>query len=73
MTIPHPFMPDLSSKSLDDIVKEMNNITGKMRMVRNGSMLEQMRMVLMSYQEEYSKRMAADMERSPKKKGKINE
>jgi hypothetical protein len=68
--IPHPFMPDISSKSLDDIVKEMNNIYVKMRTVRDNNMLGQMRMVLNGYQSEYQKRMQEEAE---KPKGKQKE
>lgn len=64
----HPFMPDLSSKSLDDIVQGMNDIHTKMRTIRNPAVIGQMRMVLTGYQEEYQKRMAQEMERKPKSK-----
>jgi hypothetical protein len=70
MNMVHPFMPDLSGKSLDDIIKEMNDISMEMRSVRNGGLLEQMRMVLTGYQAEYRKRMNEEMERKPKKKDK---
>jgi hypothetical protein len=63
-------MPDLSAKSLDDIVKEMNDIYAKMRNVRNPSLLGQMQMVLQGYRDEYQKRMSQDMERKPKYKTK---
>ena len=63
----HPFMPDLSAKSLDDIVKEMNDIHVKMRGVRNNDLLQQMNMVMNGYREEYQKRMSQEMERSKNK------
>jgi len=66
----HPFMPDLSAKSLDEIVKEMNDIYSKMRSVHNPSLLNQMQMVLQGYRDEYTKRMSQDMERKPKSKNK---
>jgi hypothetical protein len=66
----HPFMPDLKSKSLDDIVKEMNDIYVKMKGVNNGQLLLQMQMVLEGYREEYTKRMSEDMEKKTKNKGK---
>ena len=66
----HPFMPDLSAKSLDEIIKEMNDIYVKMRNVRNPSLLGQMQMVLQGYRDEYTKRMSQDMERKPKSKNK---
>lgn len=66
----HPFMPDLKDKSLDDLVKGINDIYVKMRGVRNSSMLEQMRMVLNGYQAEYQKRLK---EESEKPKGKKKE
>jgi len=66
----HPFMPDLSNKSLDDLIKEQNDIYVKMRSVRNSSMLQQMQMVLQGYKDEYAKRMSQEMERKPKSKNK---
>lgn len=66
----HPFMPDLSNKSLDDLIKEQNDIYVKMRNVRNASMLQQMQMVLQGYRDEYAKRMSQEMERKPKTKHK---
>jgi hypothetical protein len=63
-------MPDLSNKSLDDLIKEQNDIYIKMRGVRNGSMLQQMQMVLQGYRDEYAKRMSQEMERKPKSKNK---
>jgi hypothetical protein len=68
MMMPHPFMPDISSKSLDDLVKGINDIHTKMRTIRNPAVIGQMRMVLASYQEEYQKRMAQEMEHKPKSK-----
>ena len=68
MMMPHPFMPDLSSKSLDDIVKGMNDIYVKMRNIRNPSMLGQMRMVLQGYQDEYAKRMKEETDQKSKSK-----
>ena len=75
MNIVHPFMPNLKDKSLDDLIKEMNNINSKMRMIRDGAMLNQIKMVLTGYQEEYQRRMAEEMERKPKdkKKGRADE
>lgn len=66
----HPFMPDLSNKSLDDLIKEQNDIYVKMRNVRNASILQQMQMVLQGYRDEYAKRMSQEMERKPKTKHK---
>lgn len=64
MNMPHPFMPDLKNKTVEELLKEMNDIFTKMRMVRNPVMVEQMRMVANGYQEEFQKRMAEPMERS---------
>lgn len=66
--MPHPFMPDISNKSLDEIVTEMNNIYVKMRGCRNPALLGQMRMVLQGYQDQYQKRMSEDMTRGKDKK-----
>jgi hypothetical protein len=66
----HPFMPDLSAKSLEDITKEMNDIYVKLRNVRNPGMIGQMQMVLQGYRDEYAKRMNQEMERKPKTKTK---
>lgn len=72
MSMIHPFMPDLSGKSLDDIVKEMNQLHVKMRGVRNQSLLAQMDMVMTGYREEYQKRMSQEMDRSKNKQKKDN-
>jgi hypothetical protein len=66
----HPFMPDLSSKSLDDIVKEMNDIYAKMRGVRNNDLLMQMNMVMEGYRAEYTRRMQQEQEKSSNKSKK---
>jgi hypothetical protein len=68
--MPHPFMPDLSGKSLDDIVKEMNDIYAKMRGVRNNDLLMQMNMVMEGYRAEYTIRMQQEQEKSSNKSKK---
>jgi hypothetical protein len=70
MTFVHPFMPDLSSKSLDDLVKEMNGIYDKMRGQRNAQLINQMQMVLQGYRDEYQKRMSKEMTRGDTRKSK---
>ena len=66
----HPFMPDTKDLSLDEIMKRMNDICGKLRHIRSPAMTQQMRMVLSGYQEEYQKRMTQDLDRKNKNKSK---
>ena len=68
MMMSHPFMPDLNGKSLDELIKEMNDIYVKMRGCRNPALLGQMQMVLQGYQEQYQKRMSEEMTRTKDKK-----
>ena len=73
--MPHPFMPDLSTKSLDDIVKEINGIYEKMRMVSNPMMRQQIQLVLNGYQEAYHKKLAeeANKPKDKKKHGRLKD
>lgn len=56
----HPFINDLSGKSMDDLQNTINELTKKLNYVyrmQNGPMIAQMMMVLESYKVEYSKRI----------------
>jgi hypothetical protein len=56
----HPFINDLSSKSLEDLQNTMAELTKKltfaMRM-QNGPLIHQLQMVLESYRIEHTKKM----------------
>ena len=56
----HPFVNDLSDKSLDDLQKSitdlMNKLTFAYRM-GNGPLIQQLQMVINSYRTEYNKKM----------------
>ena len=56
----HPFINDLSDKSMDDLQNTIQDLTKKLNFVyrqQNGPMIAQMMMVLESYKTEYSKRI----------------
>ena len=56
----HPFINDLSEKSLEDLQNTIQELTKKLTYVyksQNGPMIHQIRMVLESYKAEYGKRM----------------
>ena len=56
----HPFINDLSDKSLEDLQNTIQDLTKKLNFVyrqQNGPMIAQMMMVLESYKAEYSKRI----------------
>lgn len=56
----HPFINDLSEKSLEDLEKTITDLNKKLSFVyrmQNQPMIQQMHMVLESYKTEYSKRM----------------
>lgn len=58
----HPFLPDLSDKSMEDISKTLTDLTGKLNFAyrsQNGAMIHQLNMVIEGYREEYNKRMNA--------------
>jgi hypothetical protein len=58
----HPFISDLSDKSLDDLTKTLTDLQG---------LVNQMQMVIESYQSEYQKRMDA-MYKKQNIEGSIN-
>lgn len=56
----HPFINDLSDKSMEDLQNTIQDLTKKLNFVyrqQNGPMIAQMLMVLDSYKAEYSKRI----------------
>ncbi len=56
----HPFISDLSDKSLDDLQKTVNDLNGKLNFAfrtGNVALIGQLRMVIESYQTEVSKRI----------------
>jgi len=57
----HPLMPNLSEKTTDEIVKEMNDLYTKMRMIQSKpSMANQLNIIVEAYKEEYRKRLLED-------------
>lgn len=56
----HPFISDLSNKSLDELQNTLNDLNKKLTFVlrtQNGPMIGQLRMVIESYHTEYLKRI----------------
>jgi hypothetical protein len=54
-------MPNLSEKTTDEIVKEMNDLYTKMRMIQSKpSMANQLNIIVEAYKEEYRKRLLED-------------
>ena len=56
----HPFMPDISEKTIDELQKSIQDLTSKLTFAhRNGQqfMINQINMVLEGYNTEYAKRM----------------
>lgn len=56
----HPFINDLSDKSMEDLQNTIQDLTKKLNFVyrqQNGPMIAQMLMVLESYKNEYGKRI----------------
>jgi hypothetical protein len=60
MAIPHPFVSDLSDKSLEELQNTIQDLSRKLNFVyktQNGPMINQMLMVIESYKSEYNKRI----------------
>jgi hypothetical protein len=56
----HPFITDLSNKSLEDISKVLSDLNQKLNFAyraQNGAMINQLRMAIESYNTEYKKRI----------------
>jgi hypothetical protein len=70
----HPFINDLSDKSLDDLTKTLTDLQGKLTWARrsmNQPLIHQMQMVIESYNIEYQKRMD-EMYKKQNIEGSIN-
>ena len=70
----HPFISDLSGKTLDELQKAITDLTGKLSFasrIQNGAMLNQLHMILDSYRTEYSHRMD-EMYKKQNLQNKIN-
>lgn len=56
----HPFISDLGSKTLEELQKDISNLTTKLNFAyrtRNEPLMHQIRMALESYQNAYSKKI----------------
>lgn len=56
----HPFVPDLSDKTLEDLQKSISDLNSKLTFAYrtgNGSLIQQINMVLESYRGAYNKKM----------------
>jgi hypothetical protein len=56
----HPFINNLSDKSIDDLSNTLTELTKKLNFAyrtQNGPMIHQLQMVLESYKAEYNKKM----------------
>lgn len=70
----HPFINDLSSKSMEDLQNTIQDLTKKLNFVyrqQNGPMISQMLMILDSYKTEYNKRID-DIHKKQNLTNKIN-
>ena len=65
----HPLMSDLSGKTLDELLEIVNGLHKKMAWLArmgNNAMIQQMRNVVDSYQEEINKRYRAEADAAKK-------
>ena len=56
----HPFISDLSTKSMEDLLKTISELNQKLNFsyrTQNGALINQLKMALESYNNEYKKRM----------------
>lgn len=56
----HPFITDLSDKSLEDLSKTISDLNQKLNFayrMQNGALINQIRMAIESYNGEYKRRM----------------
>jgi hypothetical protein len=56
----HPFVNNLSEKSLEELQKTISDLTGKLTYayrMQNGPLINQLNMALSSYRSAYSKKM----------------
>jgi hypothetical protein len=58
----HPFLPDLSDKTLEELTKTIGDLQGKLNFVyksQNQILIKQLTMVMEGYRTEYQNRMDA--------------
>ena len=70
----HPFITDLSDKSLDELQSVINGLTTKLTFAyrtQNGALIQQLHMAMDSYRAEYNKRMD-ELLNKQKDQNKIN-
>lgn len=70
----HPFIHDLSGKSMEELQNTIQDLTTKLNFVyrsQNGPMIQQMQMVMESYRSEYAKRID-DIYKKQNLQNKIN-
>lgn len=70
----HPFINDLSDKSLDELQTIINGLTTKLTFAyrtQNGPLIQQLHMAMDSYRAEYNKRMDVLLNKQ-NEKNKIN-
>lgn len=56
----HPFITDLSDKSLEDLSKTISDLNQKLNFayrMQNGALINQLHMAIESYRSEYKRRM----------------
>jgi hypothetical protein len=56
----HPFITDLSDKSMEDLSKTLSDLNQKLNFAyraQNGALINQLRMAIESYNSEYKKRI----------------
>jgi hypothetical protein len=56
----HPFMPDISGKSVEELQTAMTDLTGKLTFayrMQNQPLVQQLQMVIEGYKKEYTKKM----------------
>lgn len=56
----HPFINDLSNKTLDQLQETMNGLTSKLTFAhrtQNGALIHQLNMAMESYRAEFNKKM----------------
>lgn len=70
----HPFAPDLSDKTLEELQTGLSNLTTKLTFAYrtgNGPLISQLQMMMESYRNQYSKKMD-DLFAKQKLNSKIN-
>lgn len=70
----HPFISDLSNKSIEDLQTTITSLMGKLNFAyrtQNGPLISQLQMALVSYREEHNKKMD-ELVKKQNIHGKIN-